>query len=341
MLASLLLFSAALLPASSRTLDAVVRETMAREHIAGVALAIARSGKLETARAYGYVNLAQRRKATARTVFPIGSITKQFTAAAVMREIHAGRIDPAAPLAAYVPRYAPWSAVTIDSLLHQTSGIASYETFAPASGFSQTSALARAIAQQPLQFAPGTRFDYSNSNALLLGLLLEKLEGRSYGDIVYSWFAGPLELRQTSYLTAATLTTQGYDDAEKPVALEPAGYLFAAAGMTSNALDLVRWEDTLYAGTVLGDADTARFFAPLRLPDASSTGYGMAASVRTMDGRTVFYQTGNVGGYSCIVLHQTDAHLTIALLTNRDRLDLLPLLKSIVRLYDPISEPAR
>jgi D-alanyl-D-alanine carboxypeptidase len=340
-LGSLLFVSAALAAAPPRgALDALVRETMQRERIAGISLAVARSGRLEFAGAYGYAKLTPRIQATPQTIYPVGSLTKQFTAAAMVREMQTHRIDENAPLAAYLPEYASTPAVTIGMLLQQTSGIASYEEIVPQTADGNPRALARAVMDAPLRFTPGTRFEYSNSNALMLGLLLESLEHRAYADIVYSWFTGPLELRATRYIAQAVLTTQGYDESGKAVTADPPGYLFASAGMTSNVIDAVRWEDALYAGTVLGENDTNRFFMPPMLPNGAPTGYSMGAAVRTIDGYAVFYQSGNVSGYSAIVLHQTHAHLTLALFTNRDRLDLLPLTKSIIRLFDPSPERA-
>lgn len=327
--------SLALSLALGRAIDAVVVQTMRREHIQGLSLAVSRSGTLAYERGYGFSNRALRFRARPRTAYPAGSIAKQFTAAAVLRDVESGSVAIDAPVARYLPAYGIPDAVTVRNLLTQTSGLFNYSDD-PAARTARGPAqlLATAAAHKPA-FSPGTQFEYSNTNALALGLLLEAVHREAYATIVDREFARPFGLNDTAFIAGVRLFTQGYDERGAAVALDSPSYLFSAAGLVSSAPDLVRWEDDLYGGAVLGQSTSDLAFTPFVLPSGGTTSYGMLAFVRTMYGHAVFYHTGNVDGYSSIVLHESNAHSTVAILTNRDKLDLLPLVKSVVAILDP------
>lgn len=327
--------SLALSLALGRAVDAVVVQTMRRERIEGLSVAISRSGTLAYERGYGLSNRALRLRARPHTLYPIGSITKQFTAAAVLRDVGSGAVSLNAPLARYLPQYGVPETVTLRDLLTQTSGLFNYSDDPSLQSDGGPAMLLTAAAGRKLAFAPGTQFAYSNTNALALGLLLEALHREAYATLVDRAFARPLHLNDTAFVGSVRLFSQGYDERGAPLALNAPAYLFSAAGLVSSAPDLVRWEDDLYGGSVLGQSISDLAFTPFALPSGGTTSYGMLAFVRTMYGHAVFYHTGNVDGYSSIVLHESNAHSTIAILTNRDRLDLLPLVKSLVAILDP------
>lgn len=327
--------SLALSLALGRAIDAVVVQTMRREHIQGLSLAVSRSGALAYERGYGFSNRTLRLRARPHTLYPAGSIAKQFTAAAVLRDVQSGSVEIDAPAARYLPPYGIPDAVTVRNLLTQTSGLFNYSDDPSTRTAHGPAQLLASAAAHKLAFTPGTQFAYSNTNALALGLLLEAIHREAYATLVDREFARPLHLNDTAFVGSVRLFTQGYDERGVPVALNSPSYLFSAAGLVSSAPDLVRWEDELYGGAVLGQSTSDLAFTPFVLPSGGTTSYGMLAFVRTMYGHAVFYHTGNVDGYSSIVLHESNAHSTVAILTNRDKLDLLPLVKSVVAILDP------
>jgi D-alanyl-D-alanine carboxypeptidase len=319
-------------PAASR-IDEVVHAVMQEQHIAGLSLGVARRGRLLFLQGYGYRNVPRHAAADGYTIYRIGSITKQFTAALVLDDATHGQIALDAPIGAYVGGLSPTdAAVTVQQLLAQTSGIPSFTD----PGATLESALAA-----PLAFAPGTAWQYSNTNYVLLGKALAGVAQRPYAQLLERTIVAPLSLVSTSFsLPVAENVAEGYHwdgdgfGAVEPSVLDTPEYLAGAGAMSSNVPDLLRWLEELRNGRVPGAVGFQEMTTSRRLASGARTGYGYGFFVHDWYGLTVAEHSGILDGFSgddAIVL---DDALEVAILTNADRVDVVPLTKSIVAIVD-------
>jgi CubicO group peptidase (beta-lactamase class C family) len=320
---AVLLVFAAIAPGTAARIDATVRQTMARMHVAGLALAVAGRGAAIYAKGYGASDLARRTPVTPATRFPIGSISKQFTVAAVLQAASAGALSLDDPLTKFFPQYRQGASITLEMLLSQTSGIPS-------------SAGPATIFRDGPHFSPGTQWEYSNANYLLLGMVLEKAERAPYRALV-ARICDRAKLPATGVFASYAGFATGYRfDGMRNVRAKrdrPAD-LFGFAGIASNAIDVLHWESALYDGRIVGPALARRMFEATLLPGGASTGYGYAVFVRRSNGRVVYFHPGNIDGYSSVVMTDPLASVQIVILTNEDSVDLLPLARSVDDLLD-------
>lgn len=280
-------------------IDAVVTGFASANHVTAIGVGIAHRGR----------PLYER---NARAVFGIGSITKQFTAVLVLMLADEGKIDLQAPVARYVPGYPKAAAVTVRQLLDQTSGIPDYADdpqFAQWMNTPQTPAqLIERVRNLDLAFAPGTRFAYSNTNYVLLGLILENAGGAPFATLVKQRLTGPLHLTATEYGGGAL----------------SAGY--SAGGLTSNVNDLVAWQDALFSGRVLPPYLTQLM--------AGSGPYGFGLMHERMYGRELVGHSGSIPGFASYAALDPHSGLQIVVLANANA-DVRPLVKSLVGIAAP------
>lgn len=286
---------------------------MRTQRVAGLSIGIARDGRTLFERGYGKSDLGREIDAGPDTVYRIGSLTKPFTAYAVAQLAAQGRVSLQDPVSAYVPL--PWQGVTVEDLIRQRSGIPSYSNDSaldPRASYTPE-ALVESVAGIPLHFVPGTQFEYSNTNYVLLGEIVERASHMPYPEYLQNAVLAPLQLRATRYGDQPG-AAHGYarNTLRTPVAPSSLSYAYAAAGMTSNVPDLLRW---------------------LGLAREPYYGYLQA----DVAGTGVRYATGNVPGYSALEMLVPQTGDRIAILTNADTLDLLPLVQDVLR---ALAEPA-
>jgi D-alanyl-D-alanine carboxypeptidase len=291
-------------------IDATVRTVMRAEQIAGISVGIARDGAVQFEGGYGFSDLGRRSPAQPETVYRIGSLTKSFTAACVLslQQQHALGLDD--PIGQYLT--VPWPQVSIRELLEQRSGIPSYSDDPALDRYASYTPeqLVRAVAH-PLNFPGDSEFQYSNTNYVLLGMIASKAARTPYDRYLQTAILAPLHLTHTRYGDQPG-EAHGYarDTLRMPVQPSSVSYAYAAAGMTSNVPDLLRW------------------LSALRPPY-----YGLLRA--QMYGYEVYYATGHVDGFSAFELLVPRTHDEIAVLTNANVLDLTPLVKSLFALIEP------
>jgi CubicO group peptidase (beta-lactamase class C family) len=287
---------------------------MRSQHIAGLSVGVARSGRTLYERGYGERDVLRHLPARADTVYRIGSLTKAFTARAIATLANKGKLGLDRPAARYLPRF-PWSGeVTVRDLLAQRSGIPSYTDDPALNPYAwyAPSQLSGAVAHQPLQFAPGTRFAYSNTNYVLLGMIAQRVGGEEYEDFINRHVVAPMHLRHTRYGDQPG-EALGYTwDGGAFVRATPSSpaYAFSAAAMTSNVPDLLHFLDTVHAPY-----------------------YGLLQDERI--GGVVWYASGNVDGYSAFAFIVPQTGDEAVILCNADRVDLAPLALDILHALEP------
>ena len=295
-------------------IDSAVQLVMRSEHIAGMSVGVARSGQTLYEQGYGERDALRHLPAQPYTVFRIGSLTKAFTARAILTLAGKGKVSLNRPAAAYLPEF-PWGdEVTVRDLLAQRSGIPSYtdDPLLNPYAWYAPSQLFGAVAHQPLEFAPGTRFAYSNTNYVLLGAIVQRVSGEQFEDYVNAHVIASQHLHHTRYGDqpdeALGYTWDGRAFA-RATPSSPA-YAFSAAAMTSNVPDLLRFLDTVRAPY-----------------------YGLLQNERV--GGSVWYANGNVDGYSAFMFVVPQTGDEAVILCNADRVDLAPLALDILHALDP------
>ena len=325
---ALLAASLALTPAQSAKIDAVVAQVMHASHIPGLSLGIARKGHAVFLRGYGTRACTADARADGYTVYRIGSITKQFTAALVMQEADRSAL----PLNAEV------AGITIAQLLSQTSGLVSYTD----PGQTLDSAL-----NAPPQFAPGTQWQYSNSNYYLLGTALQTVTKMTFATLLSSRITSPLGLHSTTFAPPlAQNVAQGcaWDgSAWQPAPAEPndtPAIAFSAGAMSSNAPDLLAWLWSLYDGSILSPDSFEQMTSSWTLANGTPTHYGFGFFTDTWYGLRIAQHSGYIDGFSADDGLVLDDGTAFAILSNADRVDLVPLAKSLVDIVEPLKNPA-
>ncbi len=323
---AMLAASLALSPAQSTQIDAVVEQVMQANHIAGLSIGIGRRGDILMLRGYGVRDVRAYALADGDTIYRIGSITKQFTAALVLQQIEASRLALNAQI----------HGATVAELLAQTSGIPNYGL--------GTQSLENALAAPPL-FPPGSQWDYSNTNYYLLGTLLESTASTTYPKLLSNKIVVPLHLRGTSFtLPHGGDVALGYEyndgayvAAQNTSADDPT-IAFSAAAMSSNARDLLAWLDDLRSARVVSTQSFADMTTTKTLLDGTHTRYGYGFYIRNWYGWRTAEHPGNVDGFSADDAIVLDDGLEIAILSNADSVALAPLSKSIVAIIEPAKD---
>lgn len=267
-----------------------------------------KDGQVVLARGYGQRSLADKRPVEADTLFPIGSVSKQFTCAALLLLADEGKLSAHDPVAKYYPDLTRAKDITLLDLMNHTSG---YPDYYPLDFLDRRmqrridpDELLRQYAGGKLDFEPGTKWSYSNTGYILLGRVVEKVSGQSLGEFLAQRIFKPLRMEHTFYeLTpsddrlAAGYTTFALSEPEL-VAPESNGWLGGAGGIYSTPGDLAKWNLALVEGKVLKPESYALMTAPRKLADGKIAEYGCGLSIKTQSGRQVLSHNGAVSGFN-------------------------------------------
>ena len=300
-------------------LDAAVRV----DHFSGSVL-IARDGKPIFSRGYGMANYELKMPNAPKTAFRLGSITKQFTATAIMQLQERGKLAVGDSICKYLDNCpAAWQPVTIRNLLTHTSGIPNYTSFP---GFFEKNAFqpytypgfVDEFRNKPLDFAPGEKFAYSNSGYYLLGLIIEKASGTTYAQFLKDNIFVPLRMYSSGYDDTRTLVpnrASGYVWADKSFVNAP--YLnmvipFSAGSLYSTTEDLLRWEQSLTTEKVLKKKSLDEMFTPFK------NGYGYGWGIGKLGEREMISHTGGINGFSTIIMRFPTDRATVIVLSNNE-----------------------
>ncbi len=305
-------------------IDSMVGAEVASTPIAGVAVAVVKGRDTLAMKAWGFADVENDVVATPRHVFQIGSVTKQFTSAAIMQFVEKGRLSLDDTLGALLPNMpAAWRKVTLRQLLNHTSGIPSYTDIGPRwqrrwRDDMPPDSLVALTANDTMVFAPGTRFRYNNSGYVLLGMILDKLSGQQYPKYVDAQFFKPLGLGSTSYCDYRTVIehrAHGYERMGKQ--FRNADYLsmtqpYSAGAICSTVGDLVAWTRALHTGKVVSAAS----LKAMTTPSGVSPRYGFGLVSDTIGGHVRVSHGGGIPGFISVLAHYPNDSLTIAVLLN-------------------------
>ncbi len=260
-------------------------------------------------------------------VFRLGSITKQFTAAAVLLLEERGELAVGDPITEYLPDYPVHGhTITIEHLLTHTSGIFSY-TAIPHYMVSEvrrdltTAELIDEFKAEEMEFAPGQRWSYSNSGYVLLGAIIERTSGQGYAEFVHRNIFEPLQMASSHYgghqliprrANGYRREGEGYVNARYLSMTQP----HAAGALLSSAGDLALWNAALDGGQLLSEESRRKLFTGHRLAGGESTGYGFGFGVSTLRGSPAIYHGGSIFGFSTFAVRLPEEGVYVAVLQN-------------------------
>lgn len=341
--------------------DAAVRRQMKDQRIPGLSLAVVRNGKVVKAAGYGVADLELNVPVRPQTIFEAGSITKQFTASAVMLLVEDGKVRLDDSIAKYFPE-APdsFKAITVWNLLTHTSGLPDYWGDTEASAYTKgivdfrreytDDELARAYFATALDFRPGERWSYCSSGYNLLGILIRRVTGRTYSEFLRERIFAPLDMDATRVFSWADIVpdrARGYDlvaGAWKNTGSWMSQSVMSGAdgGLLTNVLDLAKWDAALYSDRVLRRGTRDAMWAPLDLPTGSASSGGIGWFIAQAHGHRVIYHTGGGYGFYADISRYVDDGLTIIVMTNVDEshADILRLVGAIAEIYLPDTKGA-
>ena len=287
------------------------------------AILVARDGHIVHERGYALANVEWGVPNQPDTRFRIGSLTKQFTATAILMLQEQGKLHVADRICAYIrPCPATWQPITIHELLTHTSGIPDYVEFPD---FARTQmipttpgALVERFRRRPLRFVPGSRFEYSNSGYVTLGLIIERVSGESYAVFLRHHILDVLHLVNTGYDSQAAIIeyrAQGYvkrsDTLINAPPIDPS-VAYAAGALYSTVRDLMTLDEALYSDQLISrDSRRAMFTV-----NKGVVGYGWA--IGTLFNRRIEHHNGEISGFVSNIARFPDQHVLIVVLSNRD-----------------------
>lgn len=330
-------------PAWVAKVDAVVGKRLEQPFAVGFSVGVAQKGEVLLARGYGKADLEFAAAADAETMFRIGSVTKQFTAALILRAIEAAKLTLDDGLERFVPTFPlQGRKVTIRQLLNHSSGIPSYtdigkewqEKWPLELSHDELLAL---VAGKPFDFEPGTDWHYNNTGYYLLGMVLEAVHGKPYAQVVRDELATPLGLTRTRYDSNRDLIknrAQGYGVAadDQPcnddlLGLSQPG---AAGALLSTGGDLVRWSAALAGGKVVTPANYTLMCSPLLLGERD-THYGFGLMTGHVAEQPCVMHGGGIHGFNSFLVHVPQHDLHVAVISNGERANSQKLAGAIVR----------
>jgi D-alanyl-D-alanine carboxypeptidase len=310
------------------TIDSLAAAFLAEGPVAGVSVAVVKGRDTIVMKGYGLADMENDVPASAKTVYRIGSITKQFTAAAIMRLVDAGKLSLDDTLGKLLPGTPPaWRGITLRRLLNHTSGIRSYTGIGPRwqrrwREDMSPDTIVGLVRDDTLDFKPGAQWRYNNTGYVLLGMIVERVSGKSYATYLDNEFYHPLGLSQTYYCSQKPIIkrrAQGYQRAGRQ--LVNAEYLsmtqpFSAGALCSTVGDLVAWQRALVGGRVVRPGSYAAMTTPEVLSDGKPLTYGYGFGVGRFEKRRRVSHGGGIHGFNTELAYYPDDTLHVVVLAN-------------------------
>jgi len=301
---------------------------LANQSLLNAVVLVGERGEILLNKGYGLADRAQNIPNTASTRFLIASITKQFTAMAILILESQGKMTVDDPICNYIPDCpAAWQPIRVTHLLSHTSGIP--DNISSIIGTSPPS-VSQGIDQlktKPLDFEPGTGWFYNNSAYMMLGYIIEQVSGQRYGDYLQQAIFDPLDLRDTGLGLDAPGLAMGYPDrfSTDPVLFMTDIALVSSAGaMYSTAEDLFRWEQALSTEKLVPKAHLEKMFAPqASIPGEQDFSYGFGWFLGKAYEKSVHSHEGSIDGFRAVITRFPDDQIAIIILSNQGDKDVL------------------
>ena len=341
--ACLLFANVFLTPTQARAdrVDDYIKDEMTKRQIPGVALTVIQDGKEVKTGSYGVANIELRVPVKPETVFEIGSITKQFTAAGILLLAQDGKLSVDDKLSQHLKNLPDaWTNITLRHLLTHTSGLKSYTGL---DGFELTKHLTqeqfiKTIGAQPLEFQPGDAWKYCNTGFSFLGYVIENVSGKRYWDFMGEHIFQPLGMTcTTDRLPVRIIPNRATGYEQKNHVLINRDYdltdVFSAGAIASTIGDLAKWNAMLDRDDLLHSSTKDQMWTPAKLNDGKLTKYGFGWFVDSIDGHKNIGHSGSTSGFSASIQRFPKDKLAVILLTNTDEQIATALARHIATFY--------
>ena len=328
-------------PSLAAHVDRIAAQVLEQTGVPSASVAVVQHGKLVYTHAYGLARLDPKTPATPDMRYSIGSISKQFTAAAILLLQEDGKLSLDDAVGKYIPGLTQGDKVTIRQVLSHTSG---YQDFW-AEDYLMTPMRQPASAQQildtwakkPLDFEPGTKWQYSNTNFVIAGRIVETITGAPLMDLLTTRIFRPLGMHSVWNSDETKLTTADATpyirNALGPLRMAPKegrGWMFAAGELAMTAHDLALWDESLIARTILKPESYKQMFTEVKLKDGKGTKYGLGVEVTERVGRRSIEHSGEVSGFVSDNEVLVDDGVAVAVLTNQDAVNAASIIAQFV-----------
>lgn len=298
--------------------------SVSHDYFSGTIL-IAKDGKILLTKAYGKANIEHNVSNDVNTVFLIGSLTKQFTSMAIMQLVEKGKLKVNDPISIHLDKCPKiWEPITIKQLLTHTSGI--FNTSRLPDWDEKHSKMAytpkellNLIKDKPLQFIPGQKHKYSNTNYHILGLIIEKISGMSYCNYLNEFIFKPLQMKYTGQYNATTIIpnfAKGYYTKLNNFVHAPYMNIdlsFSSGALYSTVGDMLLWDQALYTDKLISEKHLEEIFTPF------IDNYGYGWEIREKFGKKTIGHSGSINGFSSYLLRFPSEKITIIVLSNSDK----------------------
>lgn len=322
----------------SETVDRLAQDAIDAHRTAALGIAIDQGGTVLLNKGYGYADIEKSIAATPDTIYRIGSVTKQFTALAILQLEAAGKLKLDDPISSILKGYpTPKTPITIKNLLQHTSGIPDF-TRDPShrpnafKDLTHAEMIAR-FDQLPLDWVPGTRWGYSNSGYYLLGMIIEKVSGETYADYMSKHVLAPAGMEHSRYEAPdGSGRAQGYRPSESGLLIADSISMtqpFAAGALVSTTGDLIKWQRALVDGRTVPSNAFARMTTEVVRAGKVDEAYGYGVRVFTRDGHKFIQHGGGIEGFSALLTYYPESDCTVAIIANTEGFRITDLLQGI------------
>jgi D-alanyl-D-alanine carboxypeptidase len=336
--------TAATKPLNPKELDGYFADQLSHKPFVGISVGVVQGGKMVFCKGYGYACKETKRPTDNNTRFAVASVTKEFTAACILLS-EEGKLSVYDPVAKYLPDLTRAQDVRLLDLMNMVSG---YRDCYPLDFLlrEQTQsttpdAVVDEYAKQALDFEPGSRFSYSNTNYLILGRVVEKVSGKSYEEFLLEQILEPLGLIHSGFETdpVGSEAAQGYGSLivsdPQPVPREAAGWMFSAGALYASPSDVVTWDLALMSGKIL-TPKSYRLMTTVRLrTNGVGTGYGYGLAIKEVNGQIVLSHSGGANGFRAFNEFVPSTQSAFCITMNSDNVSKDELIKHVEPLLLP------
>jgi CubicO group peptidase (beta-lactamase class C family) len=324
-----------------------VNEYLKKNQIPGCAVMVRNDGKVVLRQGYGVANLEHGVRVTPQTVFQSGSIGKQFTAMAIIMLIEEQKLSLDDPISKYLDVPENWSAIRVRHLLTHTSGLGDYpESFSLQRDYTEDELL-KMMTAQPVAFAPGEKWSYSNLGYVTLGILIRKVSGEFWGDYLQQHVFAPLRMKHTRVISEADIIPNraaGY--VLKNGALKNQQWVSPTVNNTADGSlyftveDLAKWDEALETHKLISRVSYEQMWTPVRLNDGTTAPYGFGWRISKTDSDHRALEHGGAWqGFAAYIARYPDDRLGVAVLCNRAGASASYIAKRVAGFYVPALPP--
>jgi D-alanyl-D-alanine carboxypeptidase len=330
--------------AKADKVDDFVRSQLAERHIPGAAIAVIKNGKLIKTKGYGLASVEFNVPVTTETVFEIGSVSKQMTAAGIMLLVEDGKVNLDEKISKYLPDTPDsWKNVTVRNLLTHTSGIKSYSSL---DGFELSKRMKqadfiKALSPHPLDFETGTTYLYNNSGYSLSSYIIESVSGKSYRDFMRERIFTPLGMSKANDRDPKIIIPNratGYEWQNGQIVGRDWNLtnLSGAGAIVSTITDLTKWDLALRNDTLLKKSSKLQMWTPLTFSNGKTYPYGFGFRLSEVRGHKLIAHSGQTAGFGASISRYVDDDLTVIALTNLGENGMGTLIaQGVAKLYIP------